>query len=154
MSAAEWFTLFMLAGLVMVVMEVFLPGWVAGTAALLCMVAAAVSAFPAFGFQGGLLACILLMAGSLLFVWAWFRARMGKSLILRTEMDPQRQVAGYPELLGQAGVAVTRLAPGGIARFGSRRIDVLSDGQWVQPGESVQVVKVIGRAVTVRKGSA
>lgn len=158
MSPVEWFTLLTLAGLVLVVLEVFLPGWVAGTAALLCMVAAAVAAFPAFGFQGGMIACILLMAGCLAFVWAWFRVlprtRIGKSLILTTEMDPQRDVAAFSELMGQRGVAVTRLAPGGIARFGSRRVDVLSDGQWVQPGEPVLVVKVVGRAVTVRKGPA
>jgi membrane-bound serine protease (ClpP class) len=154
-SAVEWFTLFMLAGLVLVVLEIFLPGWVAGTAATVCMIAAAITAFPAFGFKGGMMACILLMGAAIAFVVLWIRilpkTRLGKTIILENNMDVPATEPAVAALLGQEGVAVSRLVPGGIARIGNQRVDVLTEGVFVDPGEKIRVVKVHGHAVTVRK---
>ena len=54
------------------------------------------------------------------------------------------------ELIGARGVTVSRLAPYGKARFGTRWIDVTSEGQLVESGHPVRVVAVAQNRVTVR----
>ena len=48
------------------------------------------------------------------------------------------------ELMGQEGVALTDLRPSGTAEFGDKRLDVVTDGKYVQAGQKVRVIKVSG----------
>jgi hypothetical protein len=52
---------------------------------------------------------------------------------------------------GESGVAESFLRPAGIARFGSRRVDVMSEGDFIERGEKVIIVRVEGNHVIVRK---
>jgi membrane-bound serine protease (ClpP class) len=52
--------------------------------------------------------------------------------------------------LGDAGETLTHLRPAGTARFGDRRIDVVSDGAFVPPGTPVRVVGIEGIRVVVK----
>jgi membrane-bound serine protease (ClpP class) len=51
--------------------------------------------------------------------------------------------------VGEEGAAITHLRPAGTARFGDRRIDVVSDGAFVPPGATIRVVRVEGIRVVV-----
>lgn len=53
------------------------------------------------------------------------------------------------ELMGREGVALTCLRPSGTAQFGERRIDVVTDGKFVEAGTKVRVIKVNGMVVLV-----
>jgi len=53
-------------------------------------------------------------------------------------------------LLGAVGVAETQLRPAGRAKIGDRHVDVVTEGEYVQPGTRVRVVAVRGAAVIVR----
>ena len=54
-------------------------------------------------------------------------------------------------LLGQRGVAVSPLRPAGAAEIGGRRVDVVSDGGFIDAGASVEVVRARGARVEVRE---
>lgn len=54
-------------------------------------------------------------------------------------------------LLGKQGTTVSVLRPAGKAMFGDHYVDVVSDGPYVQPGSTVQVVEVAGNRVVVRE---
>jgi membrane-bound serine protease (ClpP class) len=56
-------------------------------------------------------------------------------------------------LLGQHGVTTTPLFPGGKARIGDDVVDVLSDGEVIERGKTVEVVEVRGNKVVVREVS-
>lgn len=56
-----------------------------------------------------------------------------------------------PELIGKEGVTVTPLRPSGTAVFNNERIDVVSEGSFIQVNEKVEIVKVEGVRVVVRK---
>jgi membrane-bound serine protease (ClpP class) len=64
---------------------------------------------------------------------------------------PREPVAPQPahELLGQEGQALTTLRPAGTAVFGDRRVDVVTDGKFVEAGTKVRVIKVSGSIVVV-----
>lgn len=55
------------------------------------------------------------------------------------------------ELIGLEGVTVTQLRPAGTALLDQERIDVVSEGDFVESGKQVKVVKVEGMRVVVRE---
>lgn len=57
----------------------------------------------------------------------------------------------YHDLVGKQGVLTTQLTPGGKARFGDRLVDVIADGELIERGKTVEVVKVVGNRVIVRE---
>jgi len=55
-----------------------------------------------------------------------------------------------PELLNQTGQALTALRPSGTAVISGKRIDVVTEGPFIEPGTPVKVVEVEGMRVVVR----
>jgi membrane-bound serine protease (ClpP class) len=54
-------------------------------------------------------------------------------------------------LLGQVGAATSMLRPAGMARFGDQYVDVVTEGDFIQPGTPIQVVEVEGTRIVVKK---
>ncbi|HSJ25736.1 MAG TPA: NfeD family protein [Longimicrobiales bacterium] len=48
------------------------------------------------------------------------------------------------ELVGTVGVALTDLRPAGAGRFGSERVDVVSDANWIGAGTPIRIVRSDG----------
>lgn len=57
----------------------------------------------------------------------------------------------YRDLVGKQGVVSSQLTPGGKARFGDRLIDVIADGDLIERGKKIEVVKVVGNRVIVKE---
>jgi membrane-bound serine protease (ClpP class) len=83
------------------------------------------------------------------------RLPMGRRLVLETAMPAQEGFASPPETdqswLGKQGVAATTLRPAGIARIQGARVDVVTDGEYVDAGEPVEVIRVDGNRIVVRR---
>lgn len=58
--------------------------------------------------------------------------------------------ADHRQLLGSVGVATSYLRPAGVASFDGLRVDVLTEGDFVPAGESIQVSRVEGARIFVR----
>jgi len=56
-----------------------------------------------------------------------------------------------PSLLGAIGVAVTTLRPSGKAQFGEEFLDVIAEGDYVNPGSRVQVIEIEGNRIVVKE---
>lgn len=57
---------------------------------------------------------------------------------------------GHRDLLGATGVATSYLRPAGVASFDGRRVDVLTEGDFLPAGSPIQVSRVEGARVFVR----
>jgi membrane-bound serine protease (ClpP class) len=57
---------------------------------------------------------------------------------------------GHRDLLGAIGVATSYLRPAGVASFDGRRVDVLTEGDFVPAGEQITVSRVEGARIFVR----
>lgn len=144
-----WIAVLWLVGAGCVVAEVFTPGLVLGVIGALALVAAVTAAFASQGPLAG----VLLGAGSLVF--GGVVVRLG----LRRVAHEHRLTAqgGYSssedrsELVGLTGVALTVLRPGGFARIGGQKIDVVTGGEHVEAGVTVEVTAVEGNRVVVRQ---
>jgi membrane-bound serine protease (ClpP class) len=78
----------------------------------------------------------------------------GRRLILETNLQAQEGYESSPvadhRWLGKQGKAISDLHPSGIARFDGERVDVISDGTFIQAGQPLEVVRVDGNRVVVR----
>ena len=53
--------------------------------------------------------------------------------------------------IGDSGKVTAMLRPVGRAMFGDRLVDVVSDGQWIEPGKTIKVVAVQGNRIVVEE---
>jgi membrane-bound serine protease (ClpP class) len=63
--------------------------------------------------------------------------------------DGYVSVTEEQDLLHKKGIAITILRPVGIAEIDGKRVEVVSDGEFIQPGTEIRVIKVEGMKVIV-----
>jgi len=151
----ETFIILMVAGLMLVGGEVFVPGGIMGGIGALCLFSAVGVGFKAFGPEFGSFIAIVTVILSGIAMYLWIRifpkTKMGKKMtVSHSESDyraPNESLAG---LLGRTGVAVTPLRPGGFAKIDGRRVDVISETGMQESGVEVRVVRVDGFRVLVK----
>jgi membrane-bound serine protease (ClpP class) len=150
----QLFATLLIAGLLLVGIEVFAPGAVIGTLGALALVGAAVAGFLAFGpVTGGYVALgILILVGIVLALWVRFfpASGIGKKMTVSQDLSRSTAVAGdMASLLGKQGVAISELRPAGFAQIEGRRVDVVTQGEMIAKGQTVKVVHVAGSRVVV-----
>ena len=59
----------------------------------------------------------------------------------------------FASMVGERGVSLSALRPAGTARFGNKRISVVSEGDFISKGAEIEIVSVTGSRVVVRSAS-
>ncbi|MEZ5980179.1 MAG: NfeD family protein [Planctomycetota bacterium] len=146
-------------GLVLVLAEVFVPasGLIAAAAAV-SIVASLVLAFlegTRVGMSFLVATAVLLPLTLALAFWVFPRSPFGRRVINPGLSFEGRGATDDRDLglVGRAGETITPLRPAGHARIDGRRVDVVSRGESIEPGEAVVVVEVRGNRVVVARVS-
>ena len=83
------------------------------------------------------------------------RLPFGRQLILETGLAAGEGYASAPESdnrwLGKNGTAFSPLRPAGIAVIDGERVDVVSDGEFIDAGMPIVVTRVDGNRIVVRR---
>jgi membrane-bound ClpP family serine protease len=69
-------------------------------------------------------------------------------------LDQREALVHWRHLVGQTGKTVTPLVPAGKAKFGHEVVDVVSDGEMIDPDQPVVVIEVSGNRVVVQANDA
>jgi membrane-bound serine protease (ClpP class) len=166
---AGWEELLLIAvGVLLLALEVFvIPGTtlagIGGTIALvgglgMTLVGAGATVSVVMGALVRVAISILLaMAGA----FALFRMLpslpFGQRLVLANEIASNRgYVSGAKSeqrFVGRTGIAVSPLRPAGIADIEGSRIDVVSDGAYIEAGSAIDVTRVDGNRIVVRRST-
>jgi membrane-bound serine protease (ClpP class) len=146
----------LLVGLALFLLETMLPSFgtlgVLGGAGILWSV---ILAFKAGGMMAAGIFLGLGLVGAPVIVIAGLknlhRTPLGKRFIVTGPADAREQTVetGLQHLEGKEGVARSILRPAGIAQFGNDRVNVESEGKFIDPGARVKVLKVVGNKVFV-----
>lgn len=146
-----------IAGLALVVVEMFVPGWgfpgISGCILLLLgVIFTANSIIEAFV----LIIIILAILGVCLslIIHSAKKGKLPKNVILSTSMDKENSYISEEDMeyfLGKEGVVITTLRPVGSVDFDGVKLDVSAEGQFIEKGTNVKVVKVEGKRIVVRK---
>ncbi len=175
--ASVWTIILLIAGLALLGFEIFvLPGFgVAGILGVLLILVAFVASFvpaepgaPAFSWPtleatwAAIRTGIIVMSSSLVISVAGIAllARflptlpLGRGLVLESVGDADALAVPDPHpdvaLEGDIGIVTGDLRPGGQARFGQHVVDVHSQGEYVEAGRRVQVLRREGLRIIVR----
>lgn len=80
--------------------------------------------------------------------------KLVRALILRTSQNSADGFQAAPQelaaLAGQSGQSLSPLRPAGVALIDGQRVDVVTDGEFIEPETEVEVVAVEGSRVVVR----
>jgi len=74
-----------------------------------------------------------------------------KKLEANLDGTDREAVVDWSHLMGRKGEAVTPIMPSGKARIDGKAYDVISDGEVIEKGDSIEVVEAIANRVVVRK---
>ena len=155
-----------IGGLILLALEVLvIPGF--GIAGLLGICAVVASLVLSLVGAGDTLPVILGAAARVVFalffavvvslVLLRFLPRLpfGRQLVLSRGLAADEGYASAPESdarwLGKTGRASSPLRPAGIAEIEGQRVDVVSDGEHIDAGQSIKVTRVDGNRVVVRR---
>lgn len=144
-------------GIMLIFLEFFLPGAISGTLGLAALIA---SLFLAGENPLNMGISIFIAIGISIAVLFFMIKILGKKMVLFNRMilfDSAKKEDGYvsnvnrTDLLGKEGIALTVLRPSGTAVFNNERIDVVSEGGFIDHNAKITVIKVEGVRIVVRK---
>ena len=82
------------------------------------------------------------------------KGRLGKTLVLSTAMKKENGYINNDDMnyfLDKTGTTLTVLRPSGTIDLDGVKLDVVSQGEYIEKGAEVKIIKVEGRKIVVRK---
>ncbi|MCA8996188.1 MAG: hypothetical protein KDA36_08675 [Planctomycetaceae bacterium] len=155
--------LLLVAGLVLIVMELFVPS--GGMIAVMCVCCFAGSAFYAYRawytdhpawWWGYLASLIVLIPAAVIGTFRLIATTsLGHRVLLAApseeEITPyQKEQDHLQSLIGKRGRSLNLMTPGGMVKVGSERLHAISDGLMIEPNMEIEVVATRGNRVVVR----
>src|SRR5215813_13589159 len=154
------------SGLVLLVLEGFvIPGFgLAGVLGIGTLLAGLSLSFVGAGAPwafiikaaGSVVFSLLLALGARIALLRFLpRLPFGRRLILETGLSASQEYAAAPESashwFGKRGIAISPLRPAGFAEIEKQRVDVVSDGEFIDAGAPIVVTRVDGNRIVVRR---
>ncbi|MEH7414084.1 NfeD family protein [Neobacillus drentensis] len=149
--------LLFVSGILLIFLEFFLPGAIAGTLGVAALI---LSLFLAGQNALQMGVSILIAIAVSIFIFFLMIKTFGKKLVLFNKMiltETARKEDGYvsninrTDLLGLEGHALTILRPAGTIVINNERVDAVSEGDFIEKNTKVKVIKVEGARIVVRE---
>lgn len=149
--------LIFLTGILLLIIEAVIPGFGApGIGGILCIIISIVLASDSvvLGISSLAISFVMSIIAAILLLKYAPKNKYFDKIILGMEL---RKDFGFTStvsnnmLLGLEGVVVNALRPAGIIEVDGERIDVVSEGGFIEKNERVKIVKIEGRRIVVKK---
>jgi len=149
-----WIIGLALGGLLLIGFELFVPGMVLGFLGGIALIGCALLTFVNFGLMPGLGVVCILSLISLFGFMAWMRVfprtYVGRKLSLDASVRGGNDIPDFTAWIGKTGCSATSLRPSGVALIEGKRLDVVTDGEFIENGMPVRVARAEGARVIVR----
>lgn len=145
------------AGIVLMIIEVFFPGFgIFGVLGIVAIIGSMVLAsYSTVNILLSILVAVVLTVVVSIFFFKYFGYRGPlKKLVLNDATSSDR---GYisnvtrDDLIGKVGVTQTMLRPSGTVVFEDERLDVVSEGGYIERGKQVKIIATQGSRIVVRE---
>ncbi len=146
----------LIVGVALLVLEVFVPGFgLPGLSGLALLAAAIVITWLNYGPVAGLAVTLIALAlagiSISMSVKSAATGRLSKSALVLKETTPPVDHEETDAFLGREGQTLTVLNPVGFADFDGVRLNVVSEGTYLEKGARVKVTQVEGTKIIVRE---
>ncbi len=156
LAGLEAIVLFII-GLILVILELFVPGGILGIIGGIAIVASVFIAGYDFTFMA-ISILIAFMAALVTFIIFYRSVGLEKGLfrklILRDRTTTEEGYVSTEErkdLIGKEGISLTPLRPAGTVLVGDERIDVVTEGNYIEANKPVKIIFVEGMRIVVRE---
>ena len=147
----------LITGIIFIILEFFVPGGILGIIGVCAIV---VSLFMS-GYDlthMGLSILVAIIVGIMAFVILYRRADAEKGIFRKIILQDRTMTEeGYistnvrGDLIGREGLSLTTLRPSGIAEVDGERVDVVTEGAYIEEGKKIKVIAVEGMRIIVRE---
>lgn len=158
LAGISWLPLVVIvAGLALVIVEMFLPGFGAPGIIGVILLAIGIIMFADTPLQALVMIVIILAilgVALVLVLQSASKGRLSKHLVLNDSLNDSEGFSAVDDLnyfIGSEGVALTVLRPSGTADFSGVKLDVVSDGEFIPKGSTVIITKVEGNRIVVKQ---
>lgn len=144
-----------LVGLILITLEVlFLPGLIVGVLGGFLILAAIIYSTLKMGFLEGLLTTIISVIASIILFFIFKKLKVWDRFILKyaqkasplTDMELNES-----NLVGKTGITLTDLKPAGFILIDNRKLDALSEGEFIPKNCNVEIILQQGKKIIVKK---
>lgn len=139
--------LLLLLGTILLGIEVFVPGGILGILGMICILTAIGLSYFHHESYGPIALAGTLIVAIFSFVW-WYGC---KQLTTTLDLSKSKTASSLHSLNGKTGVSTSPLRPTGVALFENQRIDVVAESGLIEQQTPIQIIKVEGNIVVVRK---
>lgn len=146
----------MLSGVALLVVEIFVPGFgLPGISGLILVAVGIAITWVNYGAVAGLCVTVVALALAAVAISVSVRSaakgRIAKSSLFLKRETPPKENEEAEAFLNREGETVTVLNPVGIADFDGVRLNVLSEGTYIEKGKKIKVIQVDGAHIIVRE---
>lgn len=143
-----------IAGILLVIFELVIPGGILGVIGAGCLVATVVLTFVQYGPGWGIASAGLLAVFGFLMIWVWMkyfhRLPFTRKLVLQGEVGKDEELVEKQSLVGSTGKCLTDIRPSGRALIDGEKLDVISETGVIDKDSEIEVVDTRGPSVIVR----
>ena len=149
--------LLFIGGMSLIGLEMFIPGGIVGTVGIITVIYAIIYINKATYYIAFILVISLILAAIQFYV---NRNVFHKRLTLLNRLVLNDSIStedGYVasesrlELIGKKLQAYTDLRPAGVAVLGNEKLDVVTDGDFIEKGNEIEIIRVEGMRIVVKK---
>jgi len=149
--------LLFIGGLSLIGLEMFIPGGIVGTVGIITVIYAIIYINKSTYYIAFILVVSLILAAIQFYV---NRNVFHKRLTLLNRLVLNDSIStedGYVasesrlELIGKKLQAYTDLRPAGVAVLGNEKLDVVTDGDFIEKGNEIEIIRVEGMRIVVKK---
>ena len=150
MDLLYWSMILVALGFGVVLLELFVPSaGVLGIVAAILFISGIVTGYLHSLWLGTTLLALITCCLPLLFmlmVKIWPSTPLGKRILIgrmnEEEVLPVGEEYEHEKLIGQTGIAKTKMLPSGMIKIGDRSYDAVSDGFAIEAGSEIKVVAI------------
>jgi membrane-bound ClpP family serine protease len=149
--------LFFIIGLILVIIEIFYPGFGAPgiTGLILLFIGVLITARNVLDALIMIVVLLAMLGIALTIVLkSATKGRLSKTIVLSDALNKESGFSGtedYGSFVNKEGLAVTALRPSGTANIDGNKLDVVTEGEFIQKDSKIKVIKVLGSRIVVKE---
>ena len=155
---SQWTSLaIFITGLILLVVEAIVPGFgLPGISGIVLVVLGTVLAMGSLvsALMSVSIAIIITAIITILLIKHGKRIPHLDNIVLNArhiQEEEQEIVSGYDEYLNSEGISISELRPSGKIEIDGRRLDAISEGAFIPRGSDIEVIRVEGNKIIVRR---
>ncbi|HHW60152.1 MAG: NfeD family protein [Bacteroidales bacterium] len=143
--------LLIIAGLILLLLELVIPGGVVGTIGGIATIAGIILMYDIYGNLYGTISLVVSLIVCGVGLYFFFREKTWQRISLNDTIDKKLNKEEIETLKpGMRGHTITKCIPAGKAKFGDKIVEVHSTSEMIYPDTEVEIIRIDGNKIIVK----